>query len=61
VLGSATPIRMQGAPIVWSDLANTSPSMQINLRHRCDDRFLGKSRRKVFHYPLPVYNLRLKG
>jgi len=52
---------MQAAPIVWSDLANTSPSMQINLRHRCDDRFLGKSRRKVFHCPLPVYNLRLKG
>jgi len=30
---------MQAAPIVWSDLAITSPSMQINLRHRRDDLF----------------------
>src|SRR5947208_15125292 len=45
---SATPIRMQGAPIVWSDLANTSPSMQINLRHRCDDRFWGNPGQNSF-------------
>ncbi len=30
--------------IVWSNLAIASPSMPINLRHRRDDRFLGKSR-----------------
>jgi len=36
--------------------------MQINQRHRRDDRFLGKSRLKVFHRQVPVYNLlRLKG
>jgi len=36
--------------------------MQINQRHRRDDRFLGKSPLKVFHRPVPVYNLlRLKG